>query len=64
MTVKSPSYNGYACVVCTLPIRSDAAMVGARDGTGRRFAHVDCYWKREAERLAAENKRLKKLLKQ
>lgn len=37
------------CVICTLPLAGER--IGAGDGTGQKFAHPSCYWRREAGQL-------------
>lgn len=36
------------CTICDSPIE-DGVMRGTGDGTGRKFAHERCYWRREAK---------------
>lgn len=40
------------CIHCGLPI--EGAMIGAGDGTGQKFAHPECYYRKDAERLRKE----------
>jgi hypothetical protein len=40
------------CDICELPLTGE--MIGNGDGTGQRFAHPDCYYRKQSERYEAE----------
>jgi len=45
------------CIICGIQIMGES--IGAGDGTGQKFAHPACYYKREYERVKAELATLK-----
>jgi hypothetical protein len=38
------------CTICTLSIYEMDASIGDGDGSGQKFAHPECYYRREASR--------------
>lgn len=50
--------TGYDCVYCTL--RVYGMIVGAGNGDGNRFAHPECWYKKETHRLQDKIERLLK----
>lgn len=50
------------CVHCEQPIKG--TMIGAGDGSGSKFAHTECYYRKEADRLTTENAALREKLEE
>ncbi len=52
----APEAELRTCDICGLPLAG--SMIGNGDGTGQRFAHPECWYRKEADRWQAEAKRL------
>ncbi len=55
-----PDGNARTCNICGLPLTG--SMIGNGDGTGQKFAHPDCYYRKKADALTVERDEARRAL--